>query len=73
MATPSQQLSLCGKAKAVPKGLEPAGKHLGDEHSPSNSAWPTPMMMMDMGSLAAWGIRIGSRGVGQRKTEGQKK
>lgn len=19
-----------------------------------NSAWPTPMMMMDMGSLAAW-------------------
>lgn len=22
--------------------------------SPSNSAWPTPTMMIDMGSLAAW-------------------
>lgn len=24
---------------------------------PSNSAWPTPTMMMDMGSFAPWGDR----------------
>lgn len=31
---------------------EPSGE--GTLDSPSNSAWPTPTMMMDIGSLAAW-------------------
>lgn len=52
----------------------PLGKHLGDGDLPSNSAWPTPMMMMDMGSLAAWEIsgrteRGGSREERQKDRE----
>lgn len=35
------------------QGPEAPGE-AGRGDSPSNSAWPTPMMMMDMGSLAAW-------------------
>ena len=45
----------------------------GGGDSPSNYAWPTPMMMMDMGSLAAWEatwettqeVEGGGRGRGQ--------
>ena len=42
------------QGRVIPQGLSLWRSTGGPERdSPSNSAWPTPMMMMDIGSLAA--------------------
>lgn len=56
MSSPSNSTMAAGRggglsAISPPRQQGPLG---GSTASPSNSAWPTPTMMMDMGSLAAW-------------------
>lgn len=49
---PRHELLLAGTGSHGVLWEETSGK--GTLDSPSNSAWPTPTMMMDIGSLAAW-------------------